>query len=250
MVTPASQALSIVRDTSLVLPFGLFLLWIWFVVTAITNGAGNYTIWMQRFRRWRPGTHLGPTSGSMGYGLPAAVAAKVAHPERTVVCFAGDGDFQMPVPMMNIVNGGAHATNNLDIQEFMIVPIGAKTIAEAVQMGAETFHALKKILKGKGLSTGVGDEGGFAPDLDSNEEAIVQVMAAIQAAGYRPGQDIGIALDAAAFFGPVVSPVPRGEEALRLFDGLAHLASVDGFFELKRTRTRGPAVGGDVTSLS
>jgi enolase len=100
--------------------------------------------------------------------------------------------------MMNIVNGGAHATNNLDIQEFMIVPIGAKSLAQAVQMGAETFHALKKNLKSKGLSTGVGDEGGFAPDLSSNEDAIVQVMAAIQAAGYRPGKDIGIALDAAA----------------------------------------------------
>jgi enolase len=102
------------------------------------------------------------------------------------------------MPMMNIVNGGAHAANNLDIQEFMIVPIGAKNIAQAVQMGAETFHALKKILKGKGLNTAVGDEGGFAPDLASNEEALQYIVDAIKAAGYRPGKDIGLALDAAA----------------------------------------------------
>jgi len=78
----------------------------------------------------------------------------------------------MPVPMMNVINGGAHAANNLDIQEFMILPFGAANVSEAVRMGAETFHNLKKILKGKGLTTGVGDEGGFAPDLQSNEEAI------------------------------------------------------------------------------
>jgi enolase len=100
--------------------------------------------------------------------------------------------------MMNIVNGGAHAANNLDIQEFMIVPIGAKTLAQAVQMGAETFHALKKILKDKGLNTAVGDEGGFAPDLNSNEEALTYIIGAIEKAGYLPGQDIGLALDAAA----------------------------------------------------
>jgi len=104
----------------------------------------------------------------------------------------------LPMPMMNIVNGGAHAANNLDIQEFMIVPIGAGNIAQAVQMGAETFHALKKILKGKGLNTAVGDEGGFAPDLASNEEALQYIVDAIKAAGYRPGKDIGLALDAAA----------------------------------------------------
>jgi enolase len=100
--------------------------------------------------------------------------------------------------MMNIINGGAHAANNLDIQEFMILPFGAANVSEAVRMGAETFHNLKKILKGKGLATGVGDEGGFAPDLQSNEEAIENIIAAIEAAGYRPGKDIGIGLDAAA----------------------------------------------------
>ena len=104
----------------------------------------------------------------------------------------------LPVPMMNVVNGGAHAANNLDIQEFMIVPFGAKTLAQAVQMGAETFHALKTILKSKGLSTGVGDEGGFAPDLKSNEEALAFILEAIDAAGYKPGKDIGLAMDVAA----------------------------------------------------
>jgi enolase len=104
----------------------------------------------------------------------------------------------LPVPMMNVINGGAHAANNLDIQEFMIVPFGATTIAQAIQMGAETFHALKKILKSKGLSTAVGDEGGFAPDLKSNEEALSFIMEAIKAAGYTPGKDMGLALDVAA----------------------------------------------------
>ncbi|MBC8438856.1 MAG: phosphopyruvate hydratase [Deltaproteobacteria bacterium] len=104
----------------------------------------------------------------------------------------------MPVPMMNIINGGAHAANNLDIQEFMILPFGANSFTEAVRMGAETFHHLAKILKGEGLSTAVGDEGGFAPNLKSNEEALEYIINAIEAAGYRPGKDIGIALDAAA----------------------------------------------------
>ncbi len=104
----------------------------------------------------------------------------------------------LPVPMMNVINGGAHAANNLDIQEFMIIPFGAESIAQSVRMGAETFHALKKILKGKNLNTAVGDEGGFAPNLESNEAAIQLIMQAIETAGYVPGQDIGLALDAAA----------------------------------------------------
>jgi len=99
---------------------------------------------------------------------------------------------------MNIINGGAHAANNLDIQEFMIIPHGAKSITEAVRMGAETFHRLKAILKDRGLSTAVGDEGGFAPDLESNEAAIQLIMTAVEKAGYKPGKDIGIGLDAAA----------------------------------------------------
>jgi len=104
----------------------------------------------------------------------------------------------LPLPMMNIVNGGAHAANNLDIQEFMIIPVGAKSIVEAVQMGTETFHCLKKILKAEGLNTAVGDEGGFAPDLGSNEDAIKYIISAIKDAGYKPGRDIGLAMDAAA----------------------------------------------------
>jgi enolase len=104
----------------------------------------------------------------------------------------------LPVPMMNILNGGAHASNNVDCQEFMIVPIGAETFAEALRMGVETFHALKKVLSKQGLSTAVGDEGGFAPMLPSNEAALDAVMQAIEAAGYQPGRDLAIALDPAA----------------------------------------------------
>jgi enolase len=104
----------------------------------------------------------------------------------------------MPVPMMNIINGGAHATNNLDFQEFMIVPVGADTFSDAVRMGAEVFHALKKVLVRRKLSTGVGDEGGFAPDLRDDEEAIRVIIEAIEAAGYAPGKQIALALDVAA----------------------------------------------------
>jgi enolase len=104
----------------------------------------------------------------------------------------------MPVPMMNIVNGGAHATNNLDFQEFMIVPVGADTFGDAVRMGAEVFHALKKVLVKRKLSTGVGDEGGFAPDLRDDEEAIKVILEAIEAAGFSPGKQIALALDVAA----------------------------------------------------
>jgi enolase len=104
----------------------------------------------------------------------------------------------LPIPMMNIINGGVHAANNLDIQEFMIVPISSKTFAQAVRMGAEIFHSLKKVLKKKGLSTSVGDEGGFAPDLKSNEDAIKFIINAIESAGYQPGKDVGLALDSAA----------------------------------------------------
>lgn len=104
----------------------------------------------------------------------------------------------LPVPMSNIINGGAHADNNVDIQEFMIMPLGAPNFREAIRMNAETFHALKSILKKRGLVTSVGDEGGFAPNLGSNEEALQVIVEAISAAGYKPGADIFIALDAAA----------------------------------------------------
>ncbi len=106
--------------------------------------------------------------------------------------------YLLPVPMMNIINGGAHADNNVDLQEFMIMPVGAKTFRQALQMGAETFHALKKVLHDKGLNTSVGDEGGFAPNLKSNEEALSAISEAVSKAGYQFGQDIVIALDPAA----------------------------------------------------
>ncbi|EIM64839.1 phosphopyruvate hydratase [Desulfobacter postgatei] len=134
----------------------------------------------------------------LGVSMAAARAAAAANGMPLYRHIGGLNARVMPVPMMNIINGGAHAANNLDIQEFMILPFGAANVSEAVRMGAETFHNLKKILKGKGLATGVGDEGGFAPDLQSNEEAIENIIAAIEAAGYRPGKDIGIGLDAAA----------------------------------------------------
>jgi enolase len=134
----------------------------------------------------------------LSVSMAAARAAAIAHGMTLYRYIGGINARYLPVPMMNIINGGAHAANNLDIQEFMIIPVSAKTIAEAVQMGAETFQNLKKILKDRGLSTAVGDEGGFAPDLGSNEEAVKLIIEAIEAAGYTPGSDIGLALDAAA----------------------------------------------------
>jgi enolase len=112
--------------------------------------------------------------------------------------FGGSGSMQMPVPMMNVINGGAHADNNLDIQEFMIIPVGAPTFKEAIRYGAEVFHTLKKILHKKGMNTAVGDEGGFAPSLASHEDAIKLIMQAIEEAGYEPGTQIAIGLDCAA----------------------------------------------------
>ena len=104
----------------------------------------------------------------------------------------------MPVPMMNVVNGGRHADSNVDMQEFMIVPVGADNMADAIRMGAEVFHALAAVLKKRGHSTNVGDEGGFAPNLKSNEEPIEVILEAIAKAGYRPGADVSIALDPAS----------------------------------------------------
>ncbi len=112
--------------------------------------------------------------------------------------FGGMGAVQLPVPMMNVINGGAHANNNLDLQEFMIIPVGAPTYKEALRYGAETFHALKKIINSKGMSTAVGDEGGFAPKCESHEEAIELIIEAIKAAGLEPGRDVCIGLDCAS----------------------------------------------------
>jgi enolase len=112
--------------------------------------------------------------------------------------FGGSGAMQMPVPMMNVINGGAHANNNLDLQEFMIIPLGAPSFREALRYGAETFHALKKILNDKGMSTAVGDEGGFAPSVANHEAAIQLILSAIDKAGFTAGTDISIGLDCAA----------------------------------------------------
>jgi len=134
----------------------------------------------------------------LSVSMAAARAAAQAYGLPLYKYLGGINARCLPLPMMNIINGGAHAANNLDIQEFMIVPVGAKSITQAVQMGAETFHGLKKILKDKGLNTAVGDEGGFAPDFKSHEEAIQFIIDAIESAGYKPGTDIGLALDCAA----------------------------------------------------
>src|SRR5512139_1935495 len=112
--------------------------------------------------------------------------------------FGGSAQMQMPVPMMNVINGGAHANNNLDLQELMIIPVGAPSFREAVRYGAEVFHALKKIIDAKGMSTAVGDEGGFAPSVASHEAAIQLILEAIDKAGYTPGEHIAIGLDCAA----------------------------------------------------
>ena len=134
----------------------------------------------------------------LGVSMAASRAAAEAHGLPLYRHLGGIAANTLPLPMMNIINGGAHAANSLDIQEFMIVPAGAETVSEAIRMGAEVFHNLKAILKEKGLNTAVGDEGGFAPDLESNEDAIKLIMTAIEKAGYRPGEDVGIALDCAA----------------------------------------------------
>ncbi len=112
--------------------------------------------------------------------------------------FGGMGAVQMPVPMMNVINGGAHANNNLDLQEFMIIPVGAPSFKEALRYGAETFHTLKKIINSRGMSTAVGDEGGFAPKCESHEEAIELILEAVKQAGFEPGKDIMIGLDCAS----------------------------------------------------
>ncbi|MCO7190897.1 MULTISPECIES: phosphopyruvate hydratase [unclassified Pseudoalteromonas] len=131
--------------------------------------------------------------------------AKAAAQEKGVALYehiadinGTSGQYSMPVPMMNILNGGEHADNNVDIQEFMVQPVGAKSFREALRMGAEIFHSLKKVLKSRGLNTAVGDEGGFAPDLKSNEEALEVIVEAVAAAGYEMNKDVTLALDCAA----------------------------------------------------
>jgi len=145
-----------------------------------------------------------PNKGHLGanaiLGVSMAVArAAAASLELPLYEYLGGGDaVRIPVPMMNILNGGKHADNSVDFQEFMVMPIGSPTFAEALRYGTETFHALKKILSARGYATSVGDEGGFAPDLGSNDEACEVIIEAIAAAGYSPGKDVAIALDPAA----------------------------------------------------
>ncbi len=133
----------------------------------------------------------------LGVSLAAAHAA-AQESCQPLYRYLSSGPYRMPVPMMNIINGGAHADNSVDIQEFMIMPTGASSIREAVRYGAEVFHALKSVLKGRGLNTAVGDEGGFAPNLPSNEAAIEVILEAIDQVGFKEGSDIHLALDAAS----------------------------------------------------
>lgn len=145
-----------------------------------------------------------PTKSKLGANAILGVSLACAHAAANAVglplyrYLGGVGARTLPVPMMNILNGGKHAVNSTDLQEFMIMPVGAPTFAEALRWGAETYHALKKVLKGKGYSTNIGDEGGYAPSLGYNAEAIEVILKAIETAGYRPGEDIMIALDPAA----------------------------------------------------
>jgi enolase len=134
----------------------------------------------------------------LGVSIAVAKAAADAHVLPLYRYLGGAGAKTLPVPLMNVVNGGAHADNNLDIQEFMIVPVGAGSFSEALRYGSEVFHTLKKLLRDKGLVTAVGDEGGFAPNLGKNADALELLVRAIETAGYRPGEDVALALDVAA----------------------------------------------------
>jgi len=134
----------------------------------------------------------------LGVSLACAKAAALENDMSLYRYIGGVGAHVMPVPMMNILNGGSHADNSIDFQEFMVMPVGAERFSEGLRMGVEIFHHLKNVLKKKGYSTNVGDEGGFAPNMKSNEEAIKTVIQAIEAAGFRPGEDVVIAMDAAA----------------------------------------------------
>ncbi|MEO7065818.1 MAG: phosphopyruvate hydratase [Rhodanobacter sp.] len=134
----------------------------------------------------------------LGASLAAAHAVAASRHEPLWAYLSNNKPGALPVPMMNIINGGAHADNNVDVQEFLILPVGAPTFAEALRAGAEVFHALKSVLKGRGLATSVGDEGGFAPNLRSNVEALDTILEAISHTGYKVGQDIWLALDAAS----------------------------------------------------
>src|SRR5690554_6705153 len=134
----------------------------------------------------------------LGVSLACAKAAAMETGQELYRYIGEVNANTLPIPMMNILNGGSHADNSIDLQEFMVMPVGAQDFSQALQMGTEIFHHLKAVLKSKGLSTNVGDEGGFAPNLKSNEEAIEYVIKAIEKAGFKPGEEVGIAMDAAA----------------------------------------------------
>src|SRR6202046_2555632 len=147
------------------------------------------------------GTDFKANLGANAILAVSLAAAHAAARDRGLPLYrhlGGDGDLTLPVPMMNIINGGAHADNSVDIQEFMILPIGAPSLSEALRYGAEVFHTLKKVLHGMGLSTAVGDEGGFAPDLPSNEAALQTILEPIEKAGYQAGRDVYLGLDVAS----------------------------------------------------
>jgi len=194
------------------------------------------------------------TKGKLGanaiLGVSLAVARAAANETGKPLYryLGGTGARVLPVPMMNIINGGAHADNRLDLQEFMIMPVGANTFSEALRMATEVFHTLKALLKKKGLNTAVGDEGGFAPDLKSNEEALSLIMKAIEGAGYEPGKDIALALDAAAsefyekgtyYLEAEKKPKRSSEEMIKyytkLVNGYPILSIEDGLSELDWT---------------
>jgi len=190
-----------------------------------------------------------PNKGALGanavLGVSLAVAkAAAAFLDMPLYAYLGGPNaYRLPVPMMNIINGGAHADNNVDLQEFMVMPAGMETFAAALRAGAEVFHHLKKVLRGRGLATTVGDEGGFAPDLPSNEAALEVIMEAITAAGYKPGSQIFIALDPASteFYkagayhlageGRTLSPVEMVDYYERLADTFPIVSIEDGLAE-------------------
>jgi enolase len=157
--------------------------------------------------------------------MAVARAASLAQNVPLYAYLGGAGAARLPVPMMNVVNGGKHADNSVDFQEFMVVPLGAPTFAEALRYGAETFHALARILKRKGYATAVGDEGGFAPDLGSNEEACELIVEAVLAAGFAPGRDVAIALDPAAssFFVEGGYDLARSKQGRKTSAGMTEL---------------------------
>lgn len=170
------------------------------------------------------GTHNKSKIGANAILAVSLATAKAAADYRNINLYEylSDGNFMIPVPMMNILNGGAHADNLIDIQEFMIVPNSAKSFSHALRIGVEIFHSLKEILKIKNLSTNVGDEGGFAPNLSSNEEAIETVIKSIKNAGYKPGSDVSLALDAASseFYN-------KDRKVYILNDGLGNIKELD-----------------------